>query len=193
MKTTFNKGLLATLGAGLVLGFSASPLPADDDVADQSVAANYVVTVADDFVVDIYQNGKVVPDSSRHMISETFGAMAERTDIEVHRGDWLVFHVVNNRLRWGGSYYFGAAGLFEKDESGFVSNLCSGDWSYCDNPSRARKFISKKDFMSNHAAQPISRAWGDGTRLMKQYAGDSWSGEPLWGCSRDTWLKLIVP
>jgi len=40
--------------------------------------------------------------------------MSERTNIQVRHGDWLVFHVANNRLRWGGSYYFAAAGLFEK-------------------------------------------------------------------------------
>jgi hypothetical protein len=47
--------------------------------------------------------------------------------------------------------------------------------------------------MSDKPAQKITELWLDGQGLMKQFAGDGWNGEPLWGCSRDTWLKFIVP
>jgi hypothetical protein len=184
MKTIAAKGLLAVLGLGLFAG----PLRADEDVV-----ANYVITSADDFLVDIYHNGRVVPDCRRHMLSERFGATSERIDLQVNRGDWLVFHVVSDRMRWGGVRYFAAAGVFEKNEFGFVSHPDSRDWSACDDTSRAARFISKKNFMSDNPAQKITELWLDGQGLMKQFAGDSWSGEPLWGRSRDTWLKFIAP
>jgi hypothetical protein len=188
MKIASNKGLLAALGTGLLLGFSVSPLPADEDVV-----ANYVITSADDFLIDIYHNGEAVPDDRRHLLSERFGATSERIDLQVARGDWLVFHVVSDPMRWGGVRYFAAAGVFEKNEFGFVSHPDSRNWSACDDTSRVAKFISRKDFMSNNPAKKITELWLDGDGLMKQYAGDSWSGEPIWGCTRDTWLKFIVP
>jgi hypothetical protein len=182
------RAIPALIGVMLSLGLSAATLH-----GEETVVANYVVTVADDFVVDVYQNGKLVPDSSRQMLSETFGATAERINIEVHPHDWIVFHVVNNKLRWGGAYYFAAAGLLGKGELGFVSELKSGNWSSCDEPSDAAEFIIQRDYMSDHTARKITRPWSDGPKLMKHYAGDTWSGEPLWGRRRDTWLKFIVP
>lgn len=184
----FSKTLLVLLCAGFVLGLSPRPVWADEDVV-----ANYVITSADDFLVDVYHNGEVVPDGCRHMLSERFGATSERIDLQVRRGDWIVFHVVSDRMRWGGVRYFAAAGLFEKNEFGFVSHPDSRQWSACDNTSRVAKFIAKKDFMSHSPAQKVTEIWRDGDELMKQFAGDSWCGEPLWGCSRDTWLKFIVP
>jgi len=160
---------------------------------DRPVKANYVITVADDFLVDVYVNGTVVPDARRHMLAERFGATSERIDVELCSGDWIVFHVVNDRLRWNGSYYFAAAGVFDKGEFGFVSELGTDNWSACDNPAKANKFVAKKDFMSDKPVQKITNAWGDGQGLMKNFAGDSWNGDPIWGHSRDTWLKYIVP
>ena len=66
------------------------------------VRAEYLVTVADDFVVNVYHNGKFVPEAKRKILLERFGATVERMDVQVREGDWLVFNVVNNRLRWGG-------------------------------------------------------------------------------------------
>jgi hypothetical protein len=188
MRTTSRKSLLRVLGIGLLFGLSACSLPADEEVV-----ANYVITSADDFLVSVYHNGDVVPDDRRHLISERFGATSERIDTQVKPGDWIVFHVVCDPMRWGGVRYFAAAGLFEKGEFGFVSQPDSRNWSACDDTSRAAKFIAKKDFMSNNPAQKITRLWLDGDGLMKQFAGDSWSGQPLWGRSCDTWLKFIVP
>jgi len=179
---------LAVLATGLLLGLSA-PLLADDE--DQSV--RYLVTVADDFVVDVYYDGKVVPDESRHLLAETFGATTERIDVPVHQGDWIVFHVVNDRMRWGGVSYFAAAGLQDENKFVFVSKISSADWSACDDPSSADRFIAEKNFLSDRPAREIAKPWGDGDRLMKKYAGDSWFGEPLWGRASDTWIKYIVP
>jgi hypothetical protein len=102
MKIHFYKSLLIVLGAELLPGCGIVPLPTENNAPERAVAANYIITESDDFIVDIYHNGEVVPDSRRHMLSETFGATGERIDIQVHRGDWLVFHVVNDRFRWGG-------------------------------------------------------------------------------------------
>src|SRR5712671_6843774 len=85
------------------------------------VRCNYLITVADDFVVDVYHNGKPVPETKRELLVERFGATAEKVKVSVRSGDWLVFHVVQNRLRWGGSKYFAVAGCFAANEFGFVS------------------------------------------------------------------------
>src|SRR3954468_24396185 len=82
-------------------------------LARDGAVANYLVTVADDFVVEVYHNGQRVPDSARELILERFGATGEKINIAVKSGDWLVFHVVSNRLRWDGSKYFAVAGCFE--------------------------------------------------------------------------------
>lgn len=160
--------------------------------SEVSVRANYVVTVADDFVVDVYLNGIRLPDDKRQMLVELFGATSERVNVQVHEGDWLVFHVVNDRLRWGGNYYFAAAGVLQTNEFGFVSELESGNWSACDDLQKVRRFIEQKNYLQQNKAQPISLIWQDGTPKIKQLAGESWTGEPLWGLSRDTWLKVVV-
>ncbi|HUB66048.1 MAG TPA: hypothetical protein VL981_01025 [Candidatus Methylacidiphilales bacterium] len=173
--------------AGIIAGSSPSH-------SRENLRANFIITVADDFVVDVYDNGKVVPDTQRHLLSEMFGATREQIDLQVFRGDWIVFHVVNDRLRWGGAYYFVAAGLFDRNEIGFVSSLSSGDWSACDAPAQAYRFIAERDFMKDNPAREIVRPWADGLGLIKQAAGDNWAGDPIWGSSedRDVWLKIIV-
>lgn len=159
---------------------------------EEDVVANYVITSADDFVIDVYHNGQPVPECRRHLLSERFGATSERIDLQVCRGDWIVFHVVSDPMRWGGVRYFAAAGLLDKNKFGFVSHPDSRNWSACDDPAHVGQFIRRKNFMNDHPAQRITALWQDGQGLMKQFAGDAWSGEPLWGASRDTWLKIIV-
>jgi hypothetical protein len=173
--------------AGIIAGSSPSH-------TSENLRANSIMTVADDFVVDVYYNGQIVPDSKRNLLSEMFGAAREQTNLQVFRGDWTVFHVVNDRLRWGGAYYFVAAGLFDRNEFGFVSSLSSGDWSACDAPAQADRFIAERDFMRDNSVQKITRPWTDGLGLIKQAAGDDWAGDPIWGSShdRDVWLKIIV-
>ncbi|MBI1177459.1 hypothetical protein GC207_08475 [bacterium] len=160
--------------------------------SNAELRANYLVTAADDFIVDVYLNGVRVPDDRRELLEEIHGATVERINVQVFQGDWLVFHVVNNRLRWGGSYYFGAAGVLWPNEFGFVSETESGNWSACDNPANAIRFVQEKPFLRDDKAQPISSLWTLGTPQMKKFAGDNWAGEPLWGLTRDTWLKVDV-
>ena len=172
-----------------------APIPARDGAPPANVKAlraNYLITAADDFIVDVYLNGKPIPDSKRTMLEERFGATVERIDAEVHSGDWIVFNVVNNRLRWGGTRYFGMAGCFAANEYGFISDRASRQWSACDNPRDATRFITQMSFLDRSAVQIIDNPWPVGDELMRQYAGSNWSGSPVWGKSRNTWIKVIV-
>jgi hypothetical protein len=154
--------------------------------------ASHLITVADDFIVDVYHNGVLVPDRDRELVIERFGATAERITADVRKGDWLVFNVVNNRLRWGGCSYFAVAGSLAPNELGFVSELESGNWSVCDDPGQTHHFIQERAFMRHNRAVAIERPWGEGTMFMQQLAGTTWDGTPLWGRKRNTWIKVIV-
>ena len=154
--------------------------------------AQYLYTVADDFIVEVYCNGERVPDSRRKSLLDRFGASAERIDVPVEPGDWLVFNVVNNRLRWGGAYYFAVAGMNQDETTiGFTTDLSSGRWSCCDNPSNVARFISDRDFLASNAAQPVRRPWHEGDKFMRERA-KGWSGTPVWGATRNTWIKFIA-
>jgi hypothetical protein len=163
-----------------------------DDRAARLLRASYIVTAADDFVVEVYRNGVPVPDSKRTMLEERFGATVERIDVEVRRGDWLVFNVVNNRMRWGGARYFGVAGCFAPTEFGFVSDWASRQWCVCDSPRDASKFIARRSYLAGRHVHVVANPWSDGDGLMRQYAGASWNGSPVWGEVRNTWIKVIV-
>jgi hypothetical protein len=65
--------------------------------------ATHLITVTDDFVVEAYKNGVRIQDGQRKLLDEIHGATVERINVEVRPGDWLVFHLVNNHLRWGGA------------------------------------------------------------------------------------------
>jgi hypothetical protein len=165
----------------------------DDAAAPAApLRAKYLITTADDFVVDMYLNGKPIPDAKRTLLEERYGATVERVDVEVHRGDWLVFNVVNNRLRWGGTRYFGLAGCFAQNEFGFVSDRASRQWSACDSPRDADRFITRKSFCDRRPVRIVENPWSDGDGLMRQYAGSNWSGSPVWGRDRNTWIKVVV-
>jgi hypothetical protein len=170
-------------------GFVGNPVMA----GLESVRAHYIITVTDDFIVDAYLNGRIIPHSQRELLGEKFGATVERIDVNVHSGDWLVFNVVNDRMRWGGAYYFAVAGCLEKDDFGFVSELQTGNWSACDSLGDVDRFITERNYFIDHPAQEISRPWSDGIGLMHMFAGNSWNGTPIWGISRNTWIKLNVP
>jgi hypothetical protein len=154
--------------------------------------AKYLVVAADDFVIDIYQNGKKVEDSKRHVLAERYGAMVERVNIEVQKGDWLVFNVVNNRFRWHGACYFAVAGILSNDKFGFVTESKSGTWSACDSPVDVPRFILEKNYLTNSPAILVQREWQGGLRQMKDFTGQEWSGEAIWGKSRNTWIKIGV-
>ncbi len=178
---------LAFSSAGCLLRTASARPP---EVGKGKVLASQVFTVADDFVVDAYHNGLRVPEAKRTLLAEQFGATAERIDLEVREGDWLVFNVVNNRLRWGGASYFGAVGRGDGGVA-FVSELKSGRWSRCDDPGRVSRFVAERDYLAGDRAEAIARPWGGGDPLLSQVA-DGWSGTPLWGRTPNTWLKYIA-
>ena len=182
---------IAMMGAILALGL-LRPVSAGDQPIDPRgpVIADRLFTVADDFIVDVYHNGVKVPETKRTLLVERFGATAERIDIEVRRGDWLVFNVVNNRMRWGGCSYFavtarGSAGV------AFTTDPDSGRWSCCDNPDKVSDFINDRLYLTEDRAQPIQSPWSEGDGLMNQI-GDGWLGKPVWGRTRNTWIKFVA-
>ena len=157
------------------------------------VIADHIITVTDDFVVDVFHNGDLVPDSKRGQLLDRFGASVERINIDVRRGDTIVFNVVNNRLRWGGAYYFAVAGR-ARDEITFVSETKTGQWTFCDDPGKAPWVIAsrkKMEYVEQPAVKP-TRPWHEGDKFMRQYAGKLWNGSPVWGKTRNTWIKFRV-
>jgi len=176
---------LALLGVFLSCGAPLHAKPAKQ-------RAKYLITVTDDFIVDAWVNGRRVDDTSRQLLAEIFGATVERIDVPIYSGDWVVFNVVSNRMRWNGSSYFAVAGLLEPDKYGFVSSLKNGAWSACDNPRQAPKFIYQRKFGIENPAVEIPHLWGGGDELIRRYAGQEWNGTPLWGRGRNTWIKVLI-
>jgi hypothetical protein len=179
--------LAALLLACQLLSPPAGARPDDDrgkPIADK------VFTVADDFIVDVYHNGTKVPDEKRALLVEVHGATAERLDLKVREGDWLVFNVVNNRLRWGGASYFSVVGKGELGVA-FTSELTSGRWSCCDDPAEVARFIADPKHLADRRPLPIDKPWDGGHGLMNHIA-DGWDGTPLWGHSRNTWIKFVA-
>ena len=101
--------------------------------APSDVAADSILIVADDFVIDIYLNGQRLPDQMYKLEAEIFGATVMRVTVEVHPGDSLVFNVVNDRFRWHGYAGLSVAGMLGDARTPvFVSETASGNWSGCD-------------------------------------------------------------
>jgi hypothetical protein len=158
------------------------------------VVAAGIQIVADDFVADIHHNGKLVPADNRKLQAEIFGAQAERVTLTLRPGDWVVFNVVNNRLRWKGAYYFAAAAVDVDGLSVFASQIGDGNWSACDDLAQAARFIADRDHLRDRKPQPIRNEWDRGDREMHRLCPD-FTGEGIWGDpdSRSTWIKLVVP
>ena len=175
---------------GMPLGCTA--IVAESVPKAPEVGCKYLITVADDFIVEVYHNGKRVPDAQRELLNEIFGATVEKIQVAVHEGDWLVFHVVQNRLRWGGSKYFAVAGCLDKNEFGFVSDPASPAWSMCDNPAKVHDFISRREAGRNTRARVIEVPWGEGDEHMKEAAGQDFPGKALWGGEPSTWIKFVA-
>jgi hypothetical protein len=186
------KRRLVIVGTCVLSLLVAATAGAGDKSKKDKALAQYLVTVTDDFIVDVYRNGERVPDGRRKLLLERFGATVERISVPVAKGDWLVFNVVNNRMRWGGAYYFAVAGV-RSDETtiGFTTELSSGRWSCCDNPSNVNRFISDRDFLAGNTARTVERPWHEGTPIMKRRA-PGWSGSPIWGGTRNTWIKFVA-
>lgn len=153
---------------------------------------DHLIAVVDDFIVDVYHNGERVPDSKRTLLHEIFGATVEKIDIQVHKGDWLVFNVVNNRMRWNGARYFAVAGIKEGSGTAFTTDVDTKAWSRCDSPSQVSAFISDPKFLASQLVYGIDTPWSQGNELMNQYA-DGWKGLPVWGENRNTWIKYVAP
>ncbi len=163
-------------------------LPGLKMVSNRKVIANTICIVADDFVVEVYLNGKPVPPESRKFVTESFGATTEKVEVDVHDGDWLVFNVVNNRLRWGGAYYFATAGVLDNGSIAFSSNYQDPLWSACDNISEVSQFIADPAYGADKHTEKVTKPWGEGDRQIKSLAPE-WKGTPIWGKSRNTWIK----
>ncbi len=155
------------------------------------VIANAVYVVADDFVVEVYHNGEKVADNRRTLLEEIYGATVEKVEVEVREGDWLVFNVVNNRLRWGGCSYFAAAGMKANLGVGFVSETQSGRWVACDDPGGVATFVAYPVGIAMPARR-IEAKWDQGDARMNGIT-DGWKGEAIWGDSRNTWIKYVAP
>lgn len=158
-----------------------------------ALRATRLITVANDYIVDVYRNGVKVPDAKRKLLEEHHGATAEQIDLEVRPGDCLVFQVVHNRLRWGGSRYFAVAGLLPNGEYGFVSDPASPDWSMCDDAGQSLTFIRRREFGTQKRPNVISNPWDQGDGYMRKHAGAGYLGKPVWGSSSVTWIKYLAP
>lgn len=154
--------------------------------------AKHIFTVSDDFVVDIFHNGKRIADSQRKLISESYGASSEQIFLDVHQGDWIVFNVVNNRMRWQGARYFAVAGMMSQSELSFASKLDSPNWVTCDNPSFVSDFITNRVSEHDNPTTKITKLWDGGDPGIKKLVGSSWNGDPIWGQSSNTWIKVRV-
>ena len=188
------KGDTKAVFASLATPTDAAPATPADGQAPGKLIAKQVLVSADDFVVEVHHNGKPVPLERRKMTSENYGATAEAIDVEVREGDWLVFHVVCNRLRWEGARYFAAAGRGEDGASvTFTTELTSGRWSACDEPGDVPRFLAEREFKADARALAIKNPWGGGDGPMQQMLGDTpWKGTPLWGQAPSTWIKFVA-
>jgi hypothetical protein len=162
--------------------------------APAPVVATAVQVVADDFVAEMYHNGKPVPVASRTLQAEIYGAQVERVALTLRPGDWVVFNVVNNRLRWGGAYYFAAAAVDVDGLTVFSSQSGDGNWSACDDVAQAAKFIGERDAGRDRKPQAVKKEWDQGDKQIHKLCPD-FTGEAIWGDpeSKSTWIKFVVP
>ncbi|MES2507040.1 MAG: hypothetical protein V4599_10065 [Verrucomicrobiota bacterium] len=151
-----------------------------------------LITATNDYIVEAYRNGVKIHDSKRKLLHEHFGATVERIAVDIRPGDWLVFQVVHNRLRWEGSRYFAVAGMLAPDRYGFVSDPASPEWSVCDDPAQAQAFIRQRDSGTSQRASSIAKPWKEGDGFMQKFAGPNFPGKALWGGSSSTWIKYVA-
>jgi hypothetical protein len=181
------------LAAGGILHQTVSACGDPPGVSAARLRAKWVNIVADDFVVDLWHNGKPVPAAKRSLLHEIFGATVERVDVALASGDWLVLHVVHNRLRWNGCKFFGLAGLIAEREVTIVSRN-GNEWSSIDDPTDARRFIVEREYLAKRGVKvvPHDVRWDQGAPRLDEACGVAWTGEPIWGDAPSTYLKLRV-
>jgi len=146
---------------------------------------------ADDFVVAIWHNGQRVPDGNRKLLAEIYGATMEEVNIVVSEGDWLVFNVVSNPLRWGGSSFFGVAGMLTSRKTMFASSLQDGRWTYEERLEHLPEFLAQRD-VHGQPVLPPSPEWDQGRTKMQEITSSTWDGDPIWGLSHNTWIKFVA-
>jgi hypothetical protein len=113
--------------------------------------------------------------------------------VDLSEGDWIVFNVVMNRLRWGGASYFGAYGIGPDGARAFVTQTEDG-WSACDQPSQVEEFIRRRDAGIDRPAVRIANPWSGGAgQFIGRIPEKTFPGEPIWGTTANTWLKFVVP
>jgi hypothetical protein len=157
-----------------------------------ALVASALLLVADDFVVEVYVNGRPVPSESRKLQADIYGAQIERVEVDLHDGDWIVFNVACNQLRWKGAHYFACAGLKgDANELVFASEAHSGRWLACDDLTDLARFVAEPDYLSDRKAQTIEKSWDPEGKRMRERV-PNWSGEGIWGTSRGTWIKYLV-
>lgn len=146
---------------------------------------------ADDFVVAIWHNGERVPDNRRKLLGDVYGATMEQVDIDVHEGDWLVFNVASNPVRWGGSSFFGVAGMLTPQATTFSSSLKDGRWTFEESLDRLPAFLSSRNVQGQPVLPPAPE-WDQGRTRMQEITSRTWNGDPVWGLSHNTWIKFIA-
>jgi hypothetical protein len=178
----------------LMVGFLAVATPAQTGfpIERGAIVAHHLQIVSSEFVVDVYQNGKLVPAKQHTLEKEIYGAQIEQVDLVIREGDWIVFHVVNNDLR-GSNFprYFVVAGMLDDKHVAFVSETLSGTWFVCDNLANVAQFIADRDDRGDGPAHRLTVHWTDGDKEISERVPD-WNGDPIWGTSHEPWIKYIV-
>lgn len=167
------------------------PLDRHGRAIQNAIVADHILTVSQDFVVDVYVNGKPVPQATRSLVLDHFGCQIEKIHVPIRRGDWVVFAVANNRLRWGGSYFFAAAGMTNAGALGFQSKLQDRRWTYVDDPTKVKNFIERKN-QPGLPVVPVKNIPDWGLSQIKAMAKDQWTGDPVWGVARLSWIKFVA-
>lgn len=155
------------------------------------VVASALTLVADDFVVDVWHNGTKLGLDQRHMLAEIHGATSERVSVDVREGDWLVFHVVANRLRWNGASYFGLHATAPDGREAFVSRV-NDAWVACDEPADVAAFVANPWAGQDRGVKAPAHPWSDAPRIWRDLLGRPFEGEPVWGEAPSTWIKVVV-
>ncbi|HTH46304.1 MAG TPA: J domain-containing protein [Candidatus Limnocylindria bacterium] len=160
-------------------------------VRPKRALAAYVVVAVDEVMPAIWHNGQRVPDDKCQLLGDDFGATLERVNITVNEDDWLVFNVASNPVRWGGSVFFGAAGMITEKAASFSSTTKDGRWSYEERPDALRAFIEQRE-APGLPVRPPTVEWGKGRVHMGNLTSGTWGGDPIWGSSHSTWIKFVA-
>lgn len=186
------KGLERTLVADR-LGLLAKTGRHYGRVGPRPIIADSLLLAADDFVMNVYLDGKKIPSRYYSLLSENFGATFMRVRVAVHAGDWLVFNVANDRFRWGGSAGLAVAGLYH-GQTVFVSRANSPRWRSCSKISHVPAFIAQRESYNEQPAV-IPRVPYDWTRDSVKSKCDFKRGQVIWasGNAVNVWLKYRVP